>query len=84
MYQYMLDLVGLLDSDANTHTVHAGLNEDLLILITGNSQRIEEDFWGTGGLDLWNVMPLRRLGSEVGDGESGRERRPDALEIGTQ
>lgn len=39
----MFDLVRLLDSYADTDTVHARLNQDLLVFIACNSQWIQED-----------------------------------------
>lgn len=65
MHQYILNLVCLLDLDTDAYTVDAGLDQDLFILVSGHGQRVEEDFWGAGGFDLGDVMPLRSLGGEV-------------------
>jgi hypothetical protein len=40
----ILDLVCLLDLDADADAVDARLNEDLLVLISGDGQRIQKDF----------------------------------------
>jgi hypothetical protein len=44
MDQYMLDFVGLLDLDADTDGVDARLDQDTFILVSRNSQGLEEDF----------------------------------------
>lgn len=44
MYQYVLNFVGLLDLDADTNRVDAGLDQDTLVLVSRNSQGLEEDF----------------------------------------
>lgn len=42
VYQHMLNLICLFYSYADSHTVHTGLDEDLLILISRNSHRIQQ------------------------------------------
>ena len=84
VYQDMLNFICLLYSYANTDTVDTGLNEDLLVFIARNSQRIKENFGGAGGFNLWDVVPLGRLGSEVRDRESSGQGGSDALKIGSQ
>lgn len=37
----MLNLIGLLDSNAEADTVDAGLDEDLLVLVSSYRQRVE-------------------------------------------
>jgi hypothetical protein len=61
VYQNMFDLVCLLYPNADPNAVNARLNENLLILITGDSERIEQDFWRTGCFYFWDIMPFRRL-----------------------
>jgi hypothetical protein len=41
----MLNLVRLLDLDAYAHAVDARLDQDSLILVTGDGQRVQQDFW---------------------------------------
>jgi len=43
VYQDVLDLVSLLDLDANAHAVDAGLDEDALVLVSRNRQGRQED-----------------------------------------
>lgn len=43
MDQDVLDLVGLLDLDADADAVDAGLDEDPLVLVAGNGQRCEKN-----------------------------------------
>lgn len=38
----MFDLICLLDSDADTDTVHAGLDKDPLVLIPGDCKGVEK------------------------------------------
>lgn len=80
----MLNFVGLLYSNANTDTVHTGLDKNLLIFVSRNCQRIEKYFWGGGSFDLGYVMSLGGLGSKVGDSKGGGQRRSHTLKIGTQ
>lgn len=84
MYQDVLDFICLLYPDANSDAVDTGLNENFLVLITSNSQGIEEKFWRAGCLDLWNVVSFRGLRCEVGNGERSGQGGPNALEVRTQ
>lgn len=56
VHEYVLYLVRLLDPYANPYAVDARLYEDLLVFVAGDSEWVEENFWGAGGLDLWNVV----------------------------
>ncbi len=40
MHKYVLNLIGLLNLDANTDAVDAGLNENTLVLVSRNGERI--------------------------------------------
>lgn len=64
--QDMLNLVCLLDSDADADAVDAGLDEDALVLIAGDGQRVEKNFGRGLGFDLGDIVTFRRLRSEVG------------------
>ena len=57
----MLDLIRLLDLDADADTVDARLDEDPLVLISGNRQRVQDDFRGGFCLDLGDNVPLGDL-----------------------
>ena len=61
----MLNLVCLLDLNADPDTVDAWLNKDSLVLIPGNGQGIQENLRGCLRLDLWNIVPFGSLGREV-------------------
>lgn len=65
--QDILDLVGLLDADTDTHTVHARLNEHSFILVSGDCQRVQQQLRRRLCLDLRHVVSLRRLRCEVRD-----------------
>ena len=45
MYEDVFYLVRLLDLDAHTDAVHAGLQEDPLVLVARHGEGIEQDFW---------------------------------------
>lgn len=65
MDQDVLNLVCLLDSYADSHTIDAWLYEDLLILIARYRQRVEQDFGGAGSFYFWHIMSFRGLGGKV-------------------
>jgi hypothetical protein len=56
MDQDVLNFVCLLYSDADAHAVDTGLYEDLLILITGNGERVQQHFWGALCFDLGDIV----------------------------
>jgi hypothetical protein len=84
MDQDMLNLIGLLDLDADTDGVDAGLNQDTLVLVARNGQGLQQDLGGCLGLDLWDVMSLGGLGSKVGEGERGGQAAAYALQVGSE
>ena len=61
MDKNVLDFVGLLDFDADPDAVDTWLNEDFLVIVPGHCQRVQQDLWGAGSFDLWDIMPLRNL-----------------------
>lgn len=63
--QDALDLVGLLDADADADAVHARLDEHALILVPRHRQRVQQYLRRRLRLDLRHVVPLRRLRCEV-------------------
>lgn len=80
----MFNFICLLYPDAHTNTVDTWLDKDLLILVSGDVQRIKQELGGASGFDLGDIVPLGSLRSEVGDGESGSQRRSHTLEVRTQ
>ena len=79
--QNMFDLIRLLDLDAYPHAVDTWFDVHPLILVSRYGERVEDDFWGARGFDFRDIVSFRGLGSEVGQGERGRERRAHALEV---
>ena len=56
MHKYILDLIGLLDLDANPYAIYAGLYEHLLVLIARNGQRVQQHLWATSCFNLWHIV----------------------------
>ena len=77
--QDMLDLVGLLDLDAASYAVDAGLDEDALVLVAGNREGRQQHLGRRAGLDLGDIVPLGGLGCKVGETEGGRQAAADGL-----
>ncbi len=65
MDQDVFDLIRLLYSDTDSNTVDARFDQDFLILVAGDGQWVEEDFWRAGGFDFRDIMALRSLGGEI-------------------
>lgn len=82
--QDVLNFICLLNSDADAHTVYAGLNQDLFILIPRNCEGVEEQFWGALSLDFRDIMPFGGLRGEVRDCKSSGKRGPNALKVRAQ
>ena len=61
-----LDLVGLLDTDADADAVDAGLDEDTLVLVPGDGQGIQQNLGGGLSFNLGYIMTLGDLGGEIG------------------
>lgn len=71
--QNMFDLVGLLYPDADADTVDTRLNEDLLIFVAGDVQRVQQELGGAAGFDFGDIVSFRGLGGKVGDGQRSSE-----------
>lgn len=84
MHQDALDLIGLLDLDADAHAVHARFDQHLFVLVPRHRQRVQQHFVRASGFDLRYVVPFRRLRGEVGEGEGGGEGGAHALEVGAE
>lgn len=82
--QNVLNLVCLLNFDADAHAVDAWLNVDALIFISRHGEGVEDDFGRARGLNFGDVVALRGLGGKVGQREGSSERRAHALEVGTE
>ena len=66
MNEDTLDLVGLLDADADTDAVDAGLDENTLVLVPGDGQGIQQNLGGGLSFNLGYIMTLGGLGGEIG------------------
>ena len=77
----MLDLVGLLDLDADAYAVDAGLNEHALVLVARNGQGCQEHLGRRSRFDLGDIVSLGGLRRKVGETEGGRQAAPDSLEV---
>lgn len=84
VHQDVLDLVGLLDLDADADRVDGGLDQDALVLVARNGQRRQEDLGGRLGLDLGDIVSLGRLGGEVGERQRGSQTASYALQVRPQ
>lgn len=63
--QNVLNLIGLLDLDADTNTVYTWLYKDSLVLISRNRQWVQQNLWGSLGLNLWNIVSFGGLRCEI-------------------
>ncbi len=84
VYKDVLNLVGLLNLDAYSDGVDAGLNEDALVFVARNRQGRQEHLGRCLGLDLGDIVPLGRLRGKVGERQGGRQAAADALQVGTE
>ena len=57
----MLNLICLLDLDADAHRVDAGLDEHPLVLVTGNGQGRKYNLGGGLGFDFGDIVSLGSL-----------------------
>jgi hypothetical protein len=65
VHKDVLDLIRLLDLDANPHAIDARLDQDFLMIISGNSKWVQKDLGRTGGFDFGNIVPFCYLRGEV-------------------
>lgn len=61
----MLNLIGLLNLNADADAVDTRLDEHTLVLVAGNCKGVQQHFWRCLRFDFWDIVPLRRLGCEV-------------------
>lgn len=81
MYQDILDLVRLLDLDADAHGVDGWFDEDALVFVTRNGEGCQQDFRARPSLDLWYIVTFGGLRCEVGQAEGGGQTATDSLEV---
>lgn len=80
----MLDLVCLLDLDAQTHTVHRGLNQHDLVFIPADGQRRKDHLGRRLRLDFGDIVALDDLRRKVFQRQRSSERRAHALQVRPQ
>lgn len=81
VYKDVLDLVGLLDLDADADGVDGGFDEHALVLVACDGKRCQQDFWARPGLDLGHIVTFGSLRCEVGQAEGGGQTAADSLEV---
>ena len=81
MHQNIFDLIGLLYPYADAHTVHRGLNEHALFLVSGNGQRIENELGRGSRFDFGDIVSFARLRREVGQRKGGGEGAANAGQV---
>jgi hypothetical protein len=54
--QNVFNLIGLLDSDADTDAVDTGFDKDTLILVARDGQGVQEDFGRGLGFDFGDIV----------------------------
>ena len=81
MNQYILNLVRLLDPDADTHRVDARFDKDSLVFVSRDRHGRQYDLGRRPRLDLGDIVPLRRLRREVAEAQGRSEGTAYALEI---
>lgn len=79
MNKNILNIIRLLDFDANSHAVYAGLDQHPLVFVSRNRYWVEEDFRRGLRLDLRDIMSFGGLGCEVREAEGGCQGGADAL-----
>ena len=84
MNQYVLDLVRLLYFDADSNAVNARFDQNFLVFVAGDGQRVKEHFWRAGRFDFGNIVAFRCLGCEIRKGERRSKRGPDAEQVRTE
>lgn len=80
----MLNLIRLLDLDADADGVDARLDEHPFVLVPGYRQRVQQHLRRLPGLDLGHIMAFGRLRGEVAQRDCGSQGRPHALEVWPQ
>jgi hypothetical protein len=81
VHQNVLDLVGLLDLDADAYAVDARLDQDSLVLVARDRQRRQQDLGRCARLDLGDIVSLSCLRCEVGEAEGRRQTAAYSLEV---
>lgn len=81
MYKYILNLVRLLDLDADAYGVYGWLDEDSFVFIASDGEGCQQDFWARSSLDFWHIVTFGGLRCEVGQAEGGGQTAAYGLEV---
>lgn len=84
MAQDLLNLVCLLDSNADSDRVDGALDQNLLLVIAADDYRLEKQLFTTPYFHLWFVVALHHLGGEVLQAEGGLESGSHSIQVRTQ
>lgn len=84
VHEDMLNLVGLLDADADSHAVDTRFDQHALALIAGNREWVQKELWRGGSLNLGHIMSLGRLRGKVRQREGSGQGRTHALQVRPQ
>jgi len=84
VHQNILNLVRLLDADANSDRIDARLHQHALILIARYRQWRQQHLGRSLCLDLGYIVALRRLRRKVRQAQRRRQRAADRLEVGPE
>lgn len=84
MDEQVLNLIGLLDLDADADGVDARLDQDSLVLVTGNGQGREQHLGRGLSFDLGDIVTLGGLGGKVGERQGGNQAASYALQVRPQ
>lgn len=82
--EQVLNLIGLLDLDADADGVDARLDQDSLVLVTGNGQGREQHLGRGLSFDLGDIVTLGGLGGKVGERQGGNQAASYALQVRPQ
>ena len=77
-------MASLLDGDGDADGVDGGLDEDALLLVPGDDDRVEEHLGRLAHLDLGLVVPLHLLTREVLQTHRGLQRPLHTQQVGLQ
>lgn len=82
--QNLLNLIGLLDSDADSDRVDGAFDQNLLLVITADDYRLEEQLFTAPHFHLWLVVSLHHLRGEILQAEGGLQCGTHSVEIRAQ
>lgn len=84
MAQDLLNLIGLLDSDADSDRVDGALDQNFLFVVTADDHRLEEQLFTAPYFHLWFVMSLHHLRGEILQADGRLQGSTNCIEIWAQ